>query len=352
MKTNLLAIAGALLASATISSAAVSVPAGGVTVDFAAPPPGADFASVSVAGGTGDLTAIGDLGTEIDNPTNGISASLAWPAAVTNWSAAANSIADEPVATALNAQIRYVTNAQKMLTGPTGNRYHALIGRFQNNTGAGIASLDLNWTVGSPFPSAGGGAFGTDPLAGVHVYFSKTGLLNSWTRLGGPFGDAAGPVGVVPVTFTGSIGVGGSFYIAWIDDNGPVSGTDPDFEGHYTVDDVVISNVVAATCAISASLTPVTRLPGANPVDLADDLAAFSATITGTGTVGPGWRIAAGESHGGNDRQLRRHAKLLDSHWRFRGRSSPLENRRPVRCRMFLRYRDHGTPIRAQRNDD
>ena len=103
--------------------------------------------------------------------------------------------------------MRYVTGTGRMLTGPTGNRYHALIGRFQNNAPGAINSLSVNWTVGTPFDAAGTGAAGTDPIAGISVYYSLTGLAGSWLKVSGPHaadGPATSPATVI--TPAGAVG--------------------------------------------------------------------------------------------------------------------------------------------------
>ncbi len=270
------------------ATAAVSLPAGGVTVDFATVPSGADFASVSVAGGGGDLTNLGTAANQMDNATTGISASLAWPATATNWAAAGNSIATEPAASTLVAPIRHVVAPGSMLTGPTGVRYHALIGRFQNNTGSAISSLDLAWTLGSPVDSGPGtGAVGTDPLAGIHVYFSKTGLAGSWTRLNGPFGAPDGPVATATIALTGVVANGADLYIAWVDDNSPGSGT-PNFEGNYTIDDIIVSNVVFLAgpdiaVAQSSPLTDEVSSVAFGTVPVSSSSAPLTFTITNPG---------------------------------------------------------------------
>ena len=288
MNSRLLTTCLPLLA-ATIgtATAAVSIPAAGTTVNFATAPAGADFASVSVAGVGGDVTDVAGL-------DGNVTANLAWPAAVTNWSAAANSIAAEPVASALNAQVRYVTGTGRMLTGPTGIRYHALIGRFQNNASGAINSLSVNWTVGTPFDAAGTGAAGTDPIAGISVYYSLTGLAGSWNKVSGPHaadGPATSPATVI--TPAGGITVGGSLYLAWVDDNGPASGTAPDFEGHFTIDDIVIADVVTSSVSISPVISNVSRSDNATPTVAGDDTVSFDLNVADFGPLSAGWKISS-----------------------------------------------------------
>lgn len=269
------------------ASAAVSIPAAGVTVDFTTTPSGADFASVSVAGGGGDVTTVAALDGDV-------ASNLAWPATATNWTSAANLIANEPAASALNAQVRYVTGTGRMLTGPTGIKYHALIGQFQNNAGGAITSLSLNWTVGTPVDAIGAGAAGTDPIAGITVYYSRTGAAGSWEKVSGPHaadGPATTPATVI--TPASSIPQGGTLFVAWVDDNGPASGTAPDLEGHFTIDDIVIADVLLSNVSIAAAASDIVRRDNSTPADPTDDLVDFTLTVNGFGAVGAGWSITS-----------------------------------------------------------
>ena len=274
-----------LVSFADKAAAAVGITGAGVTVTFPLAPSGEDFASVSVAGFTGDMTDLPTMDTMVPS-------SLAWPAVPTNWNAPANSIAVEPTASALNAQVRYAVGTQRMLTGPTGNRYHALLGRFVNNAGGAIESLTLTWNLTTPLDPAGTGGVGSDPLAGLHVYYSTTGLLNSWTRLDGPHGSDA-TVGPSLITIPARIPSGGNLFIAWVDDNGPASGTAPNLEGHFTVDDIVISNVTVATVSLAPVVSNVVRDNNGTPANPADDKINFLLTVGGTGNVGTGWTVTS-----------------------------------------------------------
>lgn len=258
---------------------AVSVPATGITVDFAAAPAGADFASVSVAAAAGDVTSVDALDADVTN-------SLAWPATATNWTA--NSIAVEPTASALNSQIRYAVNTARILTGPTGNKYSAFIGRFTNNAGASIESFGLTWAEGIAVASSGTGAVGTDPIAGLSVYYSRTGTTGSWVKVDGPHATD-GDVGPTTITPASSISSNSDFYIAWVDDNGPGS---TGSEGNYTIDNVTISDIATASSSITATVTNVTRSPGPDAADPNDDLIGFTLSVSRTGNAGTTWTIS------------------------------------------------------------
>lgn len=286
---NKLALFGATLpllaALAGTASAAVSVPAGGTTVNFATTPLSADWSSVSVAGGGGDLTVLGSGANGMDGAT-GVSATLAWPGTPTTWTSIA-----APAAQNLNAAMRHVTGSH-IFTGPTGNRYSALVGRFQNNAGGTIESFNLDWTLGVPFAPDGSGAVGTDPIAGLHVYFSKTGTAGSWTLVNAPYATA-GAAGVQTITPLSGIPIGTDFYLAWVDDNGPGGGTAPNLEGNFSVDDVAISNVVLANASIAGTVSSITRNDNLTPTIPGDDTVSFTLTVVGAGAAGPNHKITA-----------------------------------------------------------
>ncbi len=282
-----------LMTALGTASAAVNITTDGVSVDFSISPEGVDFSAVSVAGAGGDISNASAGANGLENPVTGVAATLAWPATVTNWTAGANVLAAEPTTSELIGNIRYVTSPGLFLTGPTGNRYQALIGRFRNATGFPLISFDLRWSLGSPVDAVGTAAPGIDPLAGIHVFYSKTGAANSWTLYSGPYALEEGPVPSETFVVPGRLIDNADLYIAWVDDNGPGSGTAPNLEGHFTIDDVQISNVVTGPlpCLLTATLTPPLRQSGADPVDTSDDVVTFSATIQTPRDPSAGWVI-------------------------------------------------------------
>ena len=292
LKMGLSVVASAMGLCNPLATAAVSIPSGGVTVNFAALPAAADFTTVSVGTAGTVITALGTAAAGIDNPTTGVSATLAYPATPVQLTV----LAAVPTAQSNSAAVRHITAGQNALTGPTGNAFSALVGRFQNSTAGPIANFNLAWTLGVPVAPGGTGAVGTDPVAGIHVYYSTTGALGSWVRVGTPPHATAGPVAAVTITPATPIAVGGDLYIAWVDDNGPASTTAPDLEGNFTIDDVVIS---VGGSSINATVSNIVRNENGTPNDATDDKINFTLTVMGSGAVSSTWTTSGAFANSG-----------------------------------------------------
>jgi hypothetical protein len=224
--------AAALLCSSYLSSGAVSVGTSGAVVNFTTAP--TDFASVTVPGASADITTIAGLDADLANAA----VPFAWAGADV-WTGI-----PDPTVVSGSGSIRYLTSG-KMLSGPTGVRYSALMGQFQNNAGGALLSFNVRWTLGVPFAPSGTGAATTEQLAGIGLYFSASGAAGSWVSVHVPFASA-GVAGTVNIFPGPAIAAGGQFYLAWVDENGPASTTAPDLEGNFTIDDIVISGVTVS----------------------------------------------------------------------------------------------------------
>lgn len=216
--------------------AAISVGIGGSALqDFSTGPTGTgEFTSVTVTGGAGDITALGTGTGGVDNITTGVSATLNAAAGT-----ALGTIAVVPATSTLNANVQYVSGTQNILTGPTGNKYQALVAHFTNNSGVAISSANLSFLMGIDTASAGTAAVGTEPLAGLYTFFSVSGGTSSWTT-GTLYQTAGTQLGTL--VFSVPVANGADFYVAWVDDNGPGTNTS-NYEGRYTIDNVQITGI-------------------------------------------------------------------------------------------------------------
>jgi len=129
-------------------------------------------------------------------------------------------------------------------TRPTLNRYIALMGKFVNNTGTNATQVNIAYQ----YTIAAGGT-PEDSGKGTRVYYSVTGLNNSWTNL-----PALNHVPTVNVSLTLSTNLalnwsnGASLFLLWVDDNSKEVGDDAanqidNFSLQVTAGQLVVTNV-------------------------------------------------------------------------------------------------------------
>ncbi len=187
----------ALLVGVLMCSAA-NVGPGGSTNFFDALPGGADWTSLSRSGGAADSY---DLDADVQ--TN-ITAALAV--------AALTSSTSDPAAASLRAI--WSSAGLYVQTRPTGNRYTTLMGKFVNSSGSNISVVALSYQI-----TFAGTTIAEEPGRGTRVYFSLTGLSNSWANL--PALNTVASNGVsqfstnLPVNWLN----GGNLFLLFADDN-------------------------------------------------------------------------------------------------------------------------------------
>ena len=178
---------------------------GGYTNTFTAQPPATDWATLGGAGGASDEY---DMDAEV-NATLTASAFTAPVAASSG----------NPPGAAGTATWSY--SGYYLQTRPTQVRYVGLLGRFINNTGSNATRLAVSYR----FTIADGGMV-EESGRGTRVYYSLTGLLNSWTNL--PALNSTESFNGTSVRET-SLALnwvpGASLYLLWVDDNTSASGT-------------------------------------------------------------------------------------------------------------------------------
>ncbi len=196
----------ALLLLASHATAATVEPGIGYTNAFTTQPPAADWATLSVAGAG---TNIYDLDTDVNanttttgviDPTTSNANNPPGSLATATWSA--------------NAAGHYLQ------TRPTGNLYTLLMGKFVNNTGSNATQISLSYLL-----TMAGNLATEDADKGTRVYFSFTGLVNSWTNLPTLNNVANSGSFVLSTNLALNWPNGAKLYLLWADDNAAV-GTD------------------------------------------------------------------------------------------------------------------------------
>ena len=120
---------------------------------------------------------------------------------------------------------------------------------------------------------------------GHRVYYSTTGLTNSWTTIGSVLFETVGGTSNVTFSLT-SLGwaANTSMYIAWIDDNGNAA------DGDYTIDDFSVTPVGGATPPQYLTITQ----SGANEIVTWTNASALLLQTTVLQNGGLGWTTNVG----------------------------------------------------------
>src|SRR5689334_25184701 len=153
----------ALAASFCLSTSfAADVGSSGYTNSFDALPGAIDWATSSRSGGIAD-----NYDPDADVQTN-ITAALV--------TTALTSSSSDPAAASLRAI--WSSAGLYVQTRPTANRYTTLMGKFQNTSGTNAAQIALSYQL-----TFAGTTVAEEPGRGTRVYYSLTGLSNSWINL-------------------------------------------------------------------------------------------------------------------------------------------------------------------------
>ena len=196
-----IAVLLASLAGTSALRAATLVPLTGTTVTFDALPAATEFSTFSIAGAAATLTTAAQVDTAVQALTaSGITTQLGSQAA-------------SPIAS--NALGQFSSTAFNIQTRPTGNNATVVLGTFQNAAGGPINSLALDYDFGSLAPVAE-----SPGLEGHRVYFSPTGLANSWAVIPSVSNIATAGHLSATVSFA-QVAPNAPFYLLFADDNGP-----------------------------------------------------------------------------------------------------------------------------------
>ncbi len=228
----------ALAAAFTVTShASISLTGGTVTETFTAQPPASSWSTFALTGAGGDITGNGTADTRIQTLTSGsISGQLG---------IGAGGIA--------NAGTSLWYSSGFVGTPPTATAGSVLLVTLTNNTGATISSLNIDYGLTLNNANA---ATPEAEFAGHRIYWSLTGLANSWVPITNDLtlatnagnwgfrgtGVAADPAVVTaaqhPVAPFATWASGTNAYVLWLDDNA-LTGTD----GLYSLDNIAFSTI-------------------------------------------------------------------------------------------------------------
>ena len=131
-------------------------------------------------------------------------------------------------------------------TRPTGNKYTALMGKFVNFSGTNATQLSISF-----LQTIAGTANPEDSGLGTQVYYSLTGLTNSWTNLLS-FNTTSSAAGSLTQSTNLAIDWpnGANLYLLWVDDNAAV-GTDV----AYQIDNLSLQVTAGIPLAFACTLT-------------------------------------------------------------------------------------------------
>lgn len=142
-------------------------------------------------------------------------------------------------------------------TRPTGNKYTALMGKFVNFSGANATQLSISF-----LQTIAGTANAEDSGLGTQVYYSLTGLTNSWTNLTS-FNTTSSTAGSLTQSTNLAIDWpnGANLYLLWVDDNAAV-GTDVAYQIDNLSLQVTAGNPLAFACTVTAPAHNVSFVSG------------------------------------------------------------------------------------------
>jgi len=179
---------------------------------FGATPPETDWSTASLAGASGNLTTV----AAVDAAAQALTATDI------------NTVLGTQAGNAINAIAQRNSTANFIYTAPTGNNATALMATLQNDSGAAVSAINIAYNhtrIGTA----------TEESMGHRVFYSLTGLANSWTLIPGLSGISANQALGVTVSLSAPWANTGKLYLLWVDDNG--SGSDTPF----TIDDFVLT---------------------------------------------------------------------------------------------------------------
>jgi len=221
-------VAGIVLTLLALSSVATAIPIGDGSngpFTFDTQPVVADWTQRTIAGAAGSPADLAAMTALVQQQTaTGINAALA---------------ADATASPTINANsVRWNSALHALETGPTGVAAGFLMGKFVNSSPNYITDFLVTYDVGSfPTPPT------AETMTGHAVYYSTTGLANSWVPVddGSGTNNVYGGAGGSTFFFVNGLGHNwgnNPLYILWADDNGPPS------DAVFTVDNMFMETAL------------------------------------------------------------------------------------------------------------
>lgn len=198
------AVIATLLFVSPATRAAIVNPSG-YTNAFGTQPPATDWATLSIAGGSGDSYSV-------DAEVNAL---------ITAGGVTTPTTGDSGNPPSANVNGMWSSTGLYLQTRPTNNRFTALMAKFVNGTGSNVTQISLSYL----FTIASGGT-SEENGRGTRAYFSLSGFANSWINIPALNTTAyengtSTMVASVALNWTN----GGNLFLLWADDNS-TSGTD------------------------------------------------------------------------------------------------------------------------------
>ena len=192
---------GSVILLASLGAQAASVGVGGYTNSLAAQPAAVDFATASIGGGSGDVVDATSLDAAVAVLTAaGINAQVPI-------------LAGAPPAAAATAIFN--DTDKNLQTRPTGVKMHVILVTLTNQAGGNASSVSINYNLLQS-------AILAEQVDGVRVYYSQTGLANSWSNIAALNATTAGLVSA-NVTLAATWNLNSPLYLLFADDNGSPS---------------------------------------------------------------------------------------------------------------------------------
>ena len=232
-----LLVAGVALTGATVASAATLTAGAGYTNDFSVRPDAIDWSTRSF--GSGGMTGAGEVAsaTAMDTAVQTNSAAL-----ITAQCASATGNPPNNAGTAT-----WASAGGYLQTRPTGTAVTLLLLTLLNNTGTNATGIRVSYDYVTNRTASV-----AEEVRGHRVYYSLTGVANSWSNITALSQTAQGTLSV-DLTLSGTWAIGGNLYLLWADDNGSGAPDDPNDIDNFFVT-VIAGAPLAASCQLAAPL--------------------------------------------------------------------------------------------------
>jgi hypothetical protein len=187
-------------------ASAASVGPTGYTNDFSTQPPAADWATFARSGFSGETY-------DMDSDVN---------ATITASGVTSQTMSNAGDPAAFTQLATWSSTGHYLQTRPSGVRYTALMGKFVNDSGINATQVTVSYLF-----TVAGQPNSEDTDKGTRVYYSLTGLANSWTNLAALNVNSSTNLSLALATDLAlDWPIGAPFYLLWVDDNG-IGSPDP-----------------------------------------------------------------------------------------------------------------------------